>query len=57
MILGAAVLHPQMEVPTDRDLYSKQAQFLALVHPSLVAVYKAGIFFAMFGAIYGTFEV
>jgi Mn2+/Fe2+ NRAMP family transporter len=57
MILGAAVLHPQMEVPTDRDLYSKQAQFLALVHPSLVAVYKAGIFFAMFGAIYGTFEI
>jgi Mn2+/Fe2+ NRAMP family transporter len=57
MILGAAVLHPQMQVPTDADLYSKQSQFLALVHPSLVIVYKMGIFFAMFGAIYGTFEV
>lgn len=57
MILGAAVLHPQMQVPTDADLYSKQSQFLGLVHPSLVTVYKAGIFFAMFGAIYGTFEV
>lgn len=57
MILGAAVLHPRMEVPTDQDLYSKQAQFLALVHPWLVNVYKAGIFFAIFGAIYGTFEV
>jgi hypothetical protein len=57
MILGAAVLHPQMQVPTDADLYSKQSQFLALVHPSLVVVYKTGIFFAMFGAIYGTFEV
>jgi Mn2+/Fe2+ NRAMP family transporter len=57
MILGAAVLHPQMQVPTDADLYSKQSQFLGLVHPSLVIVYKAGIFFAMFGAIYGTFEV
>jgi Mn2+/Fe2+ NRAMP family transporter len=57
MILGAAVLHPLMEVPTDSDLYSKQSQFLALVHPSLVSVYKAGIFFAMFGAIYGTFEI
>jgi Mn2+/Fe2+ NRAMP family transporter len=57
MILGAAVLHPLMEVPTDQDLYSKQSVFLGLVHPSLVGVYKAGIFFAMFGAIYGTFEV
>ncbi len=57
MILGAAVLHPQMTVPTDRDLYSQQSQFLGLVHPSLVSVYKAGIFFAMFGAIYGTFEI
>jgi hypothetical protein len=57
MLLGAAVLHPQMQVPTDADLYSKQSQFLGLVHPSLVAVYKAGIFFAMFGAIYGTFEL
>ncbi|MCA1560728.1 MAG: Nramp family divalent metal transporter [Acidobacteria bacterium] len=57
MLLGAAVLHPRMEVPTSADLYSKQSQFLALVHPSLVSVYKAGIFFAMFGAIYGTFEI
>lgn len=57
MILGAAVLHPQMQVPTDADLYSKQSQFLGLVHPRLVLVYKTGIFFAMFGAIYGTFEV
>jgi Mn2+/Fe2+ NRAMP family transporter len=57
MVLGAAVLHPQMEVPTDADLYSKQSQFLGLVHPFLVNVYKAGIFFAIFGAIYGTFEV
>lgn len=57
MILGAAVLHPLMEVPTDADLYSKQSQFLGLVHPWLVNVYKAGIFFAIFGAIYGTFEV
>jgi len=57
MVLGAAVLHPQMEVPTDADLYSKQSQFLGLVHPWLVSVYKAGIFFAIFGAIYGTFEV
>lgn len=57
MLMGAAVLHPQMEVPTDKDLYSKQSQFLGILHPSLVGVYKAGIFVAMFGAIYGTFEL
>lgn len=57
MILGAAVLHPLMQVPTDADLYSRQSQFLGLVHASLVWVYKAGIFFALFGSIYGMFEV
>jgi Mn2+/Fe2+ NRAMP family transporter len=57
MILGAAVLHPAMQVPTDQDLYSRQSQFLGLVHPSLVGVYKAGIFFAIFGSIYGMFEL
>ena len=57
MLLGAAILHPQMQVPTSQDLYSRQSQFLGIVHPSLVWIYKAGIFFAMFGAIYGTFEL
>lgn len=57
MLLGAAVLHPLREVPTNADLYSKQAQFLAVVHPALTAVYKAGIFVAIAGAIYATFEV
>jgi Mn2+/Fe2+ NRAMP family transporter len=57
MILGAAVLHPQMQVPTDADLYSKQSQFLGLVNPRLVSVYKAGIFFAIFGVIYAAFEL
>lgn len=57
MMLGAALLHPQMLVPTDRDLYSAQAQFLAVIHPSLVIIYKLGIFVALFGVIYGIFEV
>ncbi|HEX9425841.1 MAG TPA: Nramp family divalent metal transporter [Pyrinomonadaceae bacterium] len=57
MLLGAAVLHPLHLIPTNADLYSKQSFFLALVHPGLVSVYKAGIFAAIFGAIYGCFEV
>lgn len=57
MILGAAVLHPRGLVPTDADLYSKQSQFLGLIHPQLIGVYKAGVFFAIFGAIYGALPV
>jgi Mn2+/Fe2+ NRAMP family transporter len=57
MILGAAVLHPRHLVPTDADLYSQQSQFLGLIHPQLVIVYKAGVFFAIFGAIYGMLPV
>lgn len=57
MILGAAVLHPRGLVPTDADLYSQQSQFLGLIHPQLISVYKAGVFFAIFGAIYATFEL
>lgn len=57
MMLGAAVLNPAQMVPGDDDLYSKQSQFLALIHPYLVVVYKAGIFFAIFGVIYATFEL
>jgi Mn2+/Fe2+ NRAMP family transporter len=57
MLLGAALLHPQQQVPGNADLYGKQAQFLGVVHPALVHVYKAGVFFAMLGALYGCFEV
>ena len=57
MLLGAALLHPQHQVPTNADLYGKQAQFLGVVHPALVHVYKAAVFFAMLGAVYGCFEV
>jgi Mn2+/Fe2+ NRAMP family transporter len=57
MLLGAALLHPQHRVPTDSNLYGQQAQFLGVVHPALVHVYKAAVFFAMLGAVYGCFEV
>lgn len=57
MILGAAVLHPRGLVPTDADLYSKQSQFFGLIYPPLILVYKAGVFFAIFGAIYGALPV
>jgi hypothetical protein len=57
MLLGAAVLHPLKLIPTNADLYSKQSYFLTLIHPQLVHIYKAGIFFAIFGVIYAALEV
>jgi Mn2+/Fe2+ NRAMP family transporter len=57
MMLGAAVLHPLELVPTDADLYSQQSKFIGVIHPRLIGVYKAGVFFAIFGAIYGAFEL
>jgi Mn2+/Fe2+ NRAMP family transporter len=57
MLLGATVLYPMQLIPNNADLYSKQSHFLALIHPQLVHIYKAGIFFAIFGVIYGAFEV
>lgn len=57
MLLGAAVLHPLQMIPNNADLYSKQSHFLTLIHPQLVYIYKAGIFFAIFGVIYAAFEV
>jgi Mn2+/Fe2+ NRAMP family transporter len=57
MLLGAAVLHPLHLIPNNADLYSKQSYFLTLIHPQLVYIYKAGIFVAIFGVIYGAFEV
>jgi hypothetical protein len=57
MLLGAAALYPLRLIPTNADLYSKQSYFLSLIHPQLVHIYKAGIFFAIFGVIYGAFEV
>lgn len=57
MLLGAVVLHPLQLIPNNADLYSKQSHFLTLIHPQLVHIYKAGIFFAIFGVIYAAFEV
>jgi hypothetical protein len=57
MILGAAILHPQRLVPTDADLFSAQAQFLIIIHPSLSWLYKLGVFIALLGVIYGVFEI
>jgi len=57
IILGAVILHPDQEVPDKFALLSKQARFLTDFHPSLVYVYQVGIFMALWGTIYGGYEI
>jgi Mn2+/Fe2+ NRAMP family transporter len=57
MVLGAAILYEQHQVPSGLDLLNMQSQFLTMIHPWLMVVYKIGVFFAIFGTIYAAFEV
>ena len=57
IILGAVILNPDQEVPNKFALLSKQARFLTDFHPLLVYVYQIGIFMALWGTIYGGYEI
>ena len=63
LILGAALLHPQEIVPSGMDLYNHQVVFLTALHESagvkafLSGLYKLGVFFAIFGTVYGAYEL
>ncbi len=56
-MLGAIILHPDQEVPDKFALLSKQARFLTTFHPALVYLYQIGIFMAIWGTIYGGYEI
>jgi len=62
-VLGAAILHPQQIVPEGSQLLTHQADFLVRPDQSeflqslLVWVYRTGVFFAIFGTIYGAYEL
>lgn len=63
LILGASLLHPNEIVPSGMDLYNHQVVFLTDLHESstvksmLATLYKAGVFFAIFGTVYGAYEL
>ncbi len=63
LILGATLLHPNEIVPSGMDLYNHQVVFLTGLHEGatvqrfLEGLYKAGVFFAIFGTVYGAFEL
>jgi len=57
IILGAIILNPDESVPDKFALLSTQARFLTDFHPALVYVYQVGIFMAIWGTIYGGYEI
>jgi hypothetical protein len=63
LILGATLLHPREIVPTGMNLYNHQVIFLTGLHSGtaakffLAGLYKAGVFFAIFGTVYGAYEL
>ncbi len=57
MMLGAALLYPKQVVPAGMQLLSVQAEFLTLLHPSLLYLYQLGVFTAFLGTILGAYEL
>lgn len=62
-VLGAAILNPQHIVPEGSQLLTRQADFMVRPDQSevfqamLVWIYRTGVFFAIFGTIYGAYEL
>ena len=57
MVLGADLLHPKELIPDKMNLVNYQAIFLTELHPSLLYVYQVGIFAAIGGTVFATFDV
>ncbi len=57
MTLGAVILSPAHQVPGNINLLNYQATFLTRLSPALKYVYSLGVFMAIFGTIYGAFEI
>ena len=63
VVLGAAILHPNHEVPSGFDLLTLQLTYLvrseqaAALQWFLGFIYKTGVFFAFFGTILGAYEL
>jgi len=56
-VLGTLVLHPAAVVPANNRLLDQQEQFLTVLHPGLSWLYRAAVFLALVGTLYGAFEV
>ena len=56
-ILGALVLNREGVIPANNDLLNQQERFLTILHPELHWLYRAAVFLALAGTLYGAFEV
>ena len=58
-VLGKLVLHDHVPalVPANNDLLTQQEAFLTELHNNLRWVYRAGVFLALMGTLYGAFEI
>lgn len=56
-ILGTLVLHRQQAIPAENNFLSQQEGFLTVLHPELRWLYRAAVFLAFLGTLYGAFEV
>ena len=57
MVLGSVILHESHQIPDKLDLLSHQESFLTALHPSLLILYRIGIFTAIGGTLFATFDV
>ena len=56
-VLGTLVLHTSEIVPSQIDLLTQQERFLTSFHPQLRWLYRAAVFLAFIGTLYGAFAV
>ena len=55
--LGALLLHTEQRIPDNETLLTEQESFLIQLHPQLRWLYRAGVFLAFIGTLYGAFEI
>ncbi len=55
--LGSLVLKTSQSVPANNELLTLQEEFLVTLHPELKWLYRAGVFLAFVGTLYGAYEV
>lgn len=56
-VLGATMLHEKQVIPATGNMLVEQEQFLVNLHYQLRWVYRAGVFMAYVGTLYGAFEI
>ena len=55
--LGTQILHPRQLIPDGSDFLTVQENYLTLLHPNLAILYRAGVFLAFIGTLYGAFLI